>query len=396
MMLAKQTGRRGGFTLVELMVVILIIGLLAGLLAAGAFQVISSRRSGNTELLLKKVDSALQKQWQAVVDQAETEEIPPQFMNPQFNSSGVRLSWGLLDMAGGDTNRARVIWKKLRLKQEFPMTFGETFASSTFGSGITPFAIGRPDPAAKQFVPYFNPPLLPNATIARALQGVQTGNPVADPREPSPLLLLSLTQARKGHVISQDDLGTGAIGRGTYVGTAPPPSVDLQQIVDAWNNPIVFWRWPTANVEVTNSNPASSSALPAKGTGSVSQKFADPLDPSGTLQNPLWNNWTNYSNRMGVWAFEMLLHSVHINPPPNNGPFGDYNPTSQPKAYYTVPVVASAGRNGKLGIAPPTLPMSLPNTYPLAIVPDPMLPILGNDENDNLYSHRLRLGARGD
>src|SRR5437879_4426648 len=105
----KRTGRRAGFSLVELMVVIFIISILASITAAGAYQVISTRRSSNTELLLKKVDLALQKQWQGVVDQALKEEIPLQFMNPQFSATS-RISWGLLDMAGGDTNRARVIW----------------------------------------------------------------------------------------------------------------------------------------------------------------------------------------------------------------------------------------------------------------------------------------------
>src|SRR5207302_5135067 len=44
-----------------------------------------------------------------VIDQANKESIPD----------------GVLLMAGGNAPRARVIWIKLRLKQEFPMNYAE-------------------------------------------------------------------------------------------------------------------------------------------------------------------------------------------------------------------------------------------------------------------------------
>src|SRR5262249_25384716 len=67
------------------------------------------QRSSNTESTIRTVNKLLERQWKAVVDQADKELIPDKVML----------------MAGGHPQRARVIWKKLRLRQEFPMNFSE-------------------------------------------------------------------------------------------------------------------------------------------------------------------------------------------------------------------------------------------------------------------------------
>src|SRR5215471_17902198 len=101
--------RRSGMTLIELLVVIVIIGLLLTISAATAMRVLARQKSSNTETLITTLARALNQHWMAVVDQAKTESIPP----------------GVLTLAGNDDRRARVIWIKLRLRQEFPMTFAE-------------------------------------------------------------------------------------------------------------------------------------------------------------------------------------------------------------------------------------------------------------------------------
>jgi prepilin-type N-terminal cleavage/methylation domain-containing protein len=406
---ARRGGARGGFTLVEMLVVIAIIAILASLLAAGAFQAISVRRSGNTELLIKKIDNVLTRQWQYVVNQAAAQPIDA-LLNPGNTPSGPYL--GLLAMAGGDPKRARVIWIKFRLKQEFPMNFTEALS-----------------PTASQYVrfggvPYLPPdhPLTqPKAVYLRAIQGA-TAPPVAPAAssENSAMLLLAVSQARGGISLSADDLGSG---------TTNIASSGLPQIVDAWDRPIVFWRWPTANPEFNNiDNGANGPGLPDPAqyafTGTTQAKFRDSTDPEGTLLNSTWNNWGNYSNLQGVWAFEVLFHSVHFTSPnPAWKPY--YTAQSFPKAYYTVPVVASAGKNGSqlpwptsLGMlapmtyrSPPGPPPTMPPTQPgilwtLAppilpddLVPNPMASVDPNGngpDSDNIYSHRLRLGARGD
>src|SRR6516225_5863841 len=98
---------RAGFTLVEMMVVIAIIAVLAGLSAAAYFKWIDIKSQDTTETNLRRVDELLKRQMKAIVDKAGSNaEVIPQ---------------SVLTMAGGDRRRARVIWIKLRLKQEFPM-----------------------------------------------------------------------------------------------------------------------------------------------------------------------------------------------------------------------------------------------------------------------------------
>jgi hypothetical protein len=116
----------------------------------------------------------------------------------------------------------------------------------------------------------------------------------------------------------------------------------------------------------------------------------------------------------GSYPFEGLFHPLFIlsaYPPsdprnvPSNAnytvlgpypwtspPFGSltqpaqYNPYYVvPHSYYTIPVIASAGPNKNFGLQPPQS----------AGAPNPMLPDGTGDDNDNIYSYRLRLGAAG-
>ena len=104
-----KSNRAAGFTLVEILVVIAIIAILSALTAGAVFKVIGVQRANNTELTVKSASSSLEKQMAFVVNQAKNEVIPP----------------SVLGMAGNDPIRARVIWTKLRIKQEFPMNISE-------------------------------------------------------------------------------------------------------------------------------------------------------------------------------------------------------------------------------------------------------------------------------
>jgi hypothetical protein len=83
------------------------------------------------------------------------------------------------------------------------------------------------------------------------------------------------------------------------------------------------------------------------------------------------STWWGSANRP---VFEATFHSVST------------GGAAPPHSFYMVPVIASRGRDGVLGIAQPAT----------AITPDPMSPNGSLNDNDNIYSYRLRQGARGD
>jgi prepilin-type N-terminal cleavage/methylation domain-containing protein len=302
---AAALDRRAGFTLVEMLVVISIIGVLVSLSAAGYFVWLGNQSQDTTETTMRQVFQVLNRQFKAVIDKADQETIPA----------------SVLSMAGGDVRRGRVIWKKLRLKQEFPISYAEA---------RNPWQAANP---TYNLTPATDLP--GNPVYIRALQGAVPG-----PGESSACLLLALSRNRGGVRLSADDLPNTAVTDTNGDG--------VKEIVDAWAKPMAFFRWPTGNAELTNLNTA---------------KFADPLDPEGLLLSPTWYNLPSGKPNPQRLQFESLCHPISAD---------------GKSAYYVIPALASGGRDMTLGLDLTT--MAITNTAAAA---------------DNIYSYRLRLGARG-
>jgi prepilin-type N-terminal cleavage/methylation domain-containing protein len=312
--------RRSGFTLVELMVVIAIIAVIASLAASGIMQTINGQRKANTETTIQMINKSLDQQWNAVIAQAKKEEVPAD----------------ILTMAGGagHEDRARVIWIKLRLRQEFPESFQEA---------LNPFPIqdNQTPPNAN---PYLATVSLPSL-YASKLAGIVPG-PSPNPNESSIMLVLALKRSRSGFKVNMDNFGA-AVDDSNNQGFAN--NLNLKEFVDGWVNPLAFFKWPIN----TPAGGAYIVELDGLFQGPATSKARDPLDPNGLLVDP---NWNNVNNLQAVYWFEYLLHPIHTGS----------GATWQPAAYFTMPTVVSAGRNGQVG------------------------------DEDDILSFRLRTGARGD
>jgi len=340
----------------ELLVAIAVISILVALTAAGVFQVVETQRENNTKNTMLTVDKLLKQQMKAVMEKADKETVPP----------------SVIALSGSDANapkRARLIWKKLRLKQEFPMTFAEakqpwlTFAGTSVGVQPTDL------PAKQSYV---------NA-LASLPATINTGSmPFL---ESSALVLLALQEKREGVALNIDELGSAAIDLSSGV----VPSFNgggLKKLVDGWNNPIAFFRFPTSNDATTPGNNALDASNPA-GPSDTAAKFRDPYDAQGLLLNPSWNNFTSWSTSGGVASFENLCHVVHA---PNSTTATSANYQVWPR--YMVPVLVSPGRDGKWGINNAFHPSANPQ-----VGVNPNMSIDANSQThafDNVYSYQLK------
>lgn len=251
---SRQAGRRPGFTMIELLVVISIIAILGTLLAGAAFQVLAQQQKNNTETTLQKVSDAFDQQWKAVIDQAKKEAPQP----------------GVLTLAGGDENRARTMWIVLRLRQEFPVSFAEAT------SPIQNAGLGILLPAKDAYVRAIN-----------SRTGATNPN-----TESAACLVLALSQGRRGMASFNLDeaLGSGALRDTDNDG--------LKEIVDAWGTAIGFWRWPMLNPEFL----------------SITNKV-NPVDPSKVLTAPVWDS---SGNSNAVLTFEALSGGYVVHDPSSN------------------------------------------------------------------------------
>src|SRR5262249_50380851 len=145
--------------------------------------------------------------------------------------------------------RARLIWAKIRLRQEFPMNFVE--ATSPI----------QDTPASGMRYIYLAPKQTYVAYLASASGGHHTW---------AACLYMALKQVRGGrdaHI--EQTLSTNEILDRTGDG--------VLEIVDAWGNGLAMYRWPALNPEVDASCP-----------GGPNKTNRDPHDPSARLMDPSW------------------------------------------------------------------------------------------------------------
>ena len=386
--------RRSGFTLIEILVVLAIIGILAALTLSAMNTVVDSQRQSNTEDLIRTITKTFDQQYKAVIDKADKDPLDT-IPLPIRTMALANVGTGVIGATPTDLRRMRVIWKKFLLRKEFPTTFDEARQPhlpmwTAPGPPGSPTAATPPGPpnamavASGNLTQFFlgtagtaNFP--PNPSYVRAL-----GATPSSALDSAVLLLLSLEQNRGGVSLNADKLPSGRVVTN---------AANLKQITDYWGQPIVYTRFPLGDITMRNAvGPAQrprptgdlDAAMPGRKappynatsrTGEYGRNdHRDPLDPEGLLLDPAWNNATNLINWQGVYWFEWYVHPVHVWPNPN-----PKNPTTYTQVgIYNIPVMLSAGRNMQLGV-------------------DANLNVIAgqaNAANDNIYSWRLRLGVK--
>lgn len=314
------TIQRGGFTLIELMVVIVIIVALMALTASAVMKFIEVQQSTNTQSTLDRVQSQLSRAWSKAKDEAYYKESIPAAVE----------GWIQANLSGSDANttaRVRVIYVKLRLRQQFPMSFNEALTE--------PMIPGNPAPC----------PLLPLPAYQTYLGslGILGSSTATASIESSACLLMALQRGASGAGIDPSVLTAGGAA-GSYL---TPTGGNLPYLTDAWGRPIFFTRVPAGNLYLNPINATSTTNPYTMAWGSVtcySQPGAnDPGDPQGLLQTGGWG--TTYGLAFTTVTSQVVANgNTSYKLAPMVGSGGPYNWTKpnqilplDPITFYAVP-----------------------------------------------------------
>jgi prepilin-type N-terminal cleavage/methylation domain-containing protein len=303
----NRSARRAGFTMVEMLVVLTIISILITLTAAAVLKLIPAQQQLNTQSTLTRLEGDLQRAYRSAADKFRTESIPTATNAPAAPTLGNVYygAGGVLAIAGGDPNRAQVIWTKLRLKQTFPNSFAEALS------------------------PVPMPPLSYYTTKLTAL-GYTSAAP--QPWESSVCLLWALQRGESGTAIKESDFGTGSLKDFVL-----PNGQTVKGLVDDWGMPLYFCRWPVFSTQVNPPvppNPAILVGVPQSGNRN------DADDPIGLLESTAWRT----SGTPAGFNLNQFLNWCHPLAPPTAA--------GEPQTFRVYPLIVSAGADRVLGLNP--------------------------------------------
>ena len=324
---------RRGFTLIEILVVISIIGILTAISAGALFRLRAAQTVNNTEGTLSKLHVNMMRQWSSVADQAKA-TVPS----------------SLVDRCGGDKERATALWTYATLKNEFPMSFAEVRLTAS------------PIPALGYLDFGDSAILRPRNILVKVATATYT--PALTPEEESAALFYAvMTQAgNKGNAAGSD-------GSNQQTGNTSPDGKGATVYKDGWGRPIAFVRHASGG-EVDGTPYSRPTQV---NLGGVQSSVTNMLDPRGRL-----SSWPSaMPNDNGWLERERTLVA-------GQGPFNKVYIESQLKAFYptfvsyvpiafnknTVPTLISAGANKNFGLD--------------------ALNFTADDSADNLLSFRLR------
>lgn len=351
---------RSAFTIIELLVVIAIIATLAALTAGAITNVMAAQKKKSTELAVKKLYTLLDRHWKAVIDEANDDwkqgKAAVFGAHAQDRTTVAPIVWR------EDSERARIMWIKSKLKQQFPMRYDEAIvvnnpADPNRGGWFNGWAR---EPA---YVDY-----LARTTASPPGRFIFANR--QEKTQPAACLLMALTaRGRRGVSLDEDLMNS--------LEKVDTDNDGIPELVDSWGTPLMFFRFPTGNLEVDNLCPATSG---------LGVKFRDPLDPAGKLLSPLWYpttiaGWYGGAQR-GIWYQNSVLgYGYKIK--------NTLNPAVPAESsIYTVPVVVSCGPDKKLGYADYSMTPGLRTT------PLPLVDLWGGTDPDgwfdNICSYNLR------
>jgi len=224
---------RRGFTLVELLVVIAVIGVIASMMLVALQSSQESAREAKTRAMIAKLDMLMR----AKIESYRTRRIPMQITN----------SAGSTVLAPSQSARLRLTGIRQLMRLELPDRNSDipdlNISSQVFQFGTIQMTIPRPA------VSY---------SYKRRL-----GNPIDNVNSPAEALYIILTTHQEMDISGRELFKDGEIGDTDNDG--------LKEFLDGWGKPIFWIRWPTAFVSDLQPLDSNGNRDPVN--------FHDPYDP---------------------------------------------------------------------------------------------------------------------
>ena len=291
-------GGRHGFTLVEILVVILIIAIMASLITAVIGNSLNSARAAATRATITKVHRLLEERQQAIARsnlRTEIRVIRTSMTTPGLNRNDV----------------ARIVALKEATRAHLPQRIEDLY-----GPDKTP---NNADDS---------PVLVQLRKLNSSFQGNTPKFPAkhyvnleSKATASSELLYVALT------------MGTELGSEGSVIEFNSREAMDtdgdgLMELVDGWGKPLRFYRWPTSLVLAPSNSPTEPRPVELLiGGGNAQMWNKDPDDPVDRFQ--LWMANSNVSNHPQVSNW---FHAP---------------------ATYHIPLIVSPGQDGQLGLEEP-------------------------------------------
>lgn len=374
---------RNAFTVIELMIVILIIGVITSL-SVGVYIAQTARaKNAATIALIKILNDSLQDRLESFYNSTR-QSVP----NSTSNRYTVIATFaGNVEIPSILTKRAQLLARLDLMRGEFPQQFidfmrspyaacptGDADPTNTFvGLGDGTFiSAGR----SAIFQEYLRRTLRPGG--APQLGGVPPAYAPGTSYTPVPFQHQPETESSECLYL----MLTAATAEGTtFDVTKIDPSLikdtdqdGLKEFVDAWGKPLRFYRWPTDYVryiaDVNGQLPTSlfrNTAVVGDPPAAADRPrfWRNTVDPDYLLIRQLW--WNNRRNDFertfniapaNVFGAYFRLHDLytnsHIAPPaavPFNLTVDESNPAAPvPWTYPLIPLIVSAGPDGEFGL----------------------------------------------
>lgn len=332
-----MTSRRG-FSLIELLTVIAIIAVLAALSIVVMTGMLDQAREDATAMTVTKVSELLEERVTAFDRAANGALLSQAGDNLEQNAKrAFNLPFTGVEPRLLRKRVSEIIARKVLFQQNFPQRFSEmtdvrNVVAGT--SGASPF----------NRIPDLLEENLRDPNTGALTFDLATHTPES---ESSELLYFMLTRMPVFGVapVASDGFNSGEV--------ADTDNDGLPEFIDAWGNPLRFYRWPTRLIDVDNFDTDSTMPGIQGIIAPVEREFASLLirglpNQNGITRDPLLVDPDDTIGRIG---FE--LQRLH---PSNNAP--DLSLLYNEASFHTLdvfhtPIVMSAGSDGVIGLAEP-------------------------------------------